>query len=223
MSSSPATSPNQKRNKNRSYRLSTASTSQTSISDLDDDEHDIRSPRYTKATSSTGSLTTSRSHMGNGGKFTPFTVKGFLVSISKALTYEIDLSLSAEQATLLAGAHTSVYRYHNYPADHLRNPELTPLTQLPATQGTCYRCRLKGVNFVDHDTPIWKINRMTIFAKQLTDRGNGWVSCTIYSIDQYHRLITDISIVTTEGELSVKDQLVEYTSNNEEHAGLLRT
>ena len=213
MASSNPTSPNQKRSKSQRYRLSTASTSQASISDIDDEDHDIRSPRYTKSLS--------RPRLGSGGKFTPFTVKGFLVTISKALTYEIDLSLNEEQTLALSGAYSSPYSYHDYPSDHLRHPDLTPLSELPATQGVCLRCRLKGVNFSDPDIPIWKINRLTIRAKQLTDRGNGWVMCTVHRIDQYHRLIVDLKIITTEGELSVKDQLIQYATDHEEYSGLL--
>jgi len=205
--------------------LSTASTSQTFTCDLDDDRP---SPRIQTDNNDPGTHSNSprykgivRSRLGSGSKFTPFTVKGFLVSINKSLTYDIDLQLDEEQTVVLSGAQTSSYSYHDYPTDHLRNPDFTPLSELSAIHGTCFRCRLKGINFTDNDAPIWKVNKITIFAKQLTDRGNGWVTCTVHQIDQYHRLIIDIQVTTTEGELSVKEQLLQYVNNNKDCGGML--
>lgn len=212
MSSSTPTSPVQNRSKLSQNRLSGTSTNQIPNLEFDEDDYDVRSPRYKSSI---------RPRTGSGARFTPFTAKGFLVTINKALTYEVDLSLTEEQIALLSDAYTSSYRYHDYPTDHLRNPDLTPFCELSATLGTCYRCRLKGVNFTDNDLPIWKVNKITIFAKQLTDRGNGWVTCTVHRIDQYHRLIVDINVVTTEGELSVKDQLLQYTNTSKDYSGLL--
>lgn len=183
--------------------------------DSDDSSDGARTPH--------GAKPAHRPRGASGPRFLPFTVKGFLVSINKALTYEIDLELSEEQTTLLNLAHTTSYTYHNYPSHHLRKPDLTPISELPTSEGRCYRCRLKGVNFVDPDIPIWKINKITIHAKQLTDRGNGWVNCTIHQIDQYHRLIVDITILTTTGELSLREQLVSYSSENQECDGILLT
>ena len=153
--------------------------------------------------------------------FTPFTVKGFLVGIKKVLTYEVDLFLDQQQEQLLSSAQTTPYPYYHYSPEQLRDPDLTHPSELPVTMGRSFTCRLKSINFSHHEIPIWKVNWLTIFAKQLTDRGNGWLLCTVHNIDQYQRLIVELELVTTEGTLSVKEQLLTFTQEQTPYHGLL--
>jgi len=136
-------------------------------------------------------------------------VTGFIVNVHDATNFDIDLDIVPELHEQYCDVISNQYTYQDLGADFLENPDLNRLRVTPEV-GTTYRCRLKGVgiNQLSSSEHTWKSNQMCVNVKQLIDRTDGWVTCTLSDIDVYQRLLVDIVIYTSNGPINLRDYLL---------------
>lgn len=136
-------------------------------------------------------------------------VTGFIVNIHDATNFDIDLDIVPQLHERYCDVISNQYTYQDLGEDFLENPDLNRLRVAPEV-GTTYRCRLKGVgiNQLPSSEHTWKSNQMCVNVKQLIDRTDGWVTCTLSDIDVYQRLLVDIVIYTSNGPINLRDYLL---------------
>lgn len=138
-------------------------------------------------------------------------VLGFVVNVHDATNFDVDLNLPDTTAYLDVIANH--YSYYEMSANFSDHPDLASLTQTRPLQGITYRCRLKGVgiNMSSDKEHLWKSNQMCITIKQLIDRTDGWVTCHLYDIDVYKRLLIEIIVHTSTGPVNLRDFILDKT------------
>ncbi|CAH6420601.1 Hypothetical protein HVR_LOCUS1233 [uncultured virus] len=137
-------------------------------------------------------------------------VTGFIVNVHDATNFDIDLEIPPELHEKYRDVISNQYTYQDLGMDFLENPDLNRLKIKPVV-GTTYRCRLKGVgiNQLPTSDHTYKSNMMCVEVKQLIDRTDGWVTCTLSDIDVYQRLLVDIVIYTGNGIVNLRDHLLD--------------
>lgn len=127
-------------------------------------------------------------------------VKGFIVNIHDATNFDIDLELPPNLHEKYSTVISNQYIYKELGDNWARLSNVSELNSVNPEIGTTYRCRLKGIGISQMSSPahIWKSNKMCIEIKQLIDRADGWVTCTLSDIDIYQRLLVDITINVSE-------------------------
>lgn len=137
-------------------------------------------------------------------------VKGFIVNVHDATNFDVDLDISLDLHEKYQDVISNQYTYRDLNPNFLKNPNMENVSQIEPKIGTTYRCRLRGVgiNQLEAGTHIWKLNQICIDVKQLIDRTDGWVICTLSDIDVYQRLLVDITVDTCLGPIDVKDYLL---------------
>lgn len=136
-------------------------------------------------------------------------ISGFIVNVHDATNFDIDLDIVPELHERYRDVISNQYTYQDLGEDFLENPDMNRLKITPEV-GTTYRCRLKGVgiNQLPSSEHTWKSNQMCVDVKQLIDRTDGWVTCTLSDIDVYQRLLVDIVINTNNGPVNLRDYLL---------------
>jgi hypothetical protein len=146
-----------------------------------------------------------------------YNVNGFIVNIHDATNFDIDLSIPAEIREKYSDVIVSEYKFKDMDDDFLENPLLETISQKPEQIGITYRCRLRGVGI--NQNPIrnhkWRMNQVCVDVKQLIDRCDNWVTCTISDIDVYRRLLVDITIHTSTGSIILSDFLLRRNPTEE--------
>lgn len=143
-------------------------------------------------------------------------ITGFIVNVHDATNFDIDLEISPELYDRYRDVISNQYTYQDLGQDFLENPDLNRLKIKPIV-GTTYRCRLRGVgiNQLPNSDHTYKNNIMCVEVKQLIDRSDGWVNCTLSDIDVYQRLLVDIEISTGNGVINLRDYLLNRMSLEE--------
>lgn len=146
---------------------------------------------------------------------------GFIVNVHDATNFDIDLEISPEIHEKYADVIFNQYTYQDLSSDFFDSSDLFKSEHDVPSIGTTYRCRLRGVgiNQLSQHTHAWKSNKMCVEVKQLIDRTDGWITCTLSDIDVYQRLLVDIIINTCNGPVDLRDYLLtrmegaEYREN----------
>lgn len=135
---------------------------------------------------------------------------GFIVNVHDATNFDIDLEMPPEFHEKYGDVISNQYTYQDLHSDFLENPDLNITTKIAPKVGTTYRCRLRGVgiNQLSQHMHTWKSNQMCVEVKQLIDRTDGWIVCTLSDIDVYQRLLVDIIIYTGKGPINLRDYLL---------------
>ena len=138
-------------------------------------------------------------------------VIGFVVNVHDATNFDIDFELSPDLHEKYRDVISNQYTYQDLGVDFLENPDLNRLIKITPEVGTTYRCRLRGVgiNQLSYSDHTWKSNQMCVDVRQLIDRTDGWITCTLSDIDVYQRLLVDISIHTGNGIINLRDYLLD--------------
>ena len=144
-------------------------------------------------------------------------ITGFIVNVHDATNFDIDLEIPGELHERYRDVISNQYTYQDLGDDFLENPDLNRTNQITPRVGTTYRCRLRGVgiNQLSANTHTWKSNQMCIEIKQLIDRTDGWITCTLSDIDVYQRLLVDIIINTCQGPINLRDYLLSRMDTEE--------
>jgi hypothetical protein len=142
---------------------------------------------------------------------------GFIVNVHDATNFDIDLEIPPELHEKYRDVISNQYTYQDLDSDFLENRDLNKRTQIEPTIGTTYRCRLRGVGISQLSSNIhtWKSNQMCVEVKQLIDRTDGWITCTLSDIDVYQRLLVDIVIHTCNGPINLRDYLLSRMEGEE--------
>ena len=143
-------------------------------------------------------------------------VVGFVVNIHDATNFDIDLQLTTKMQNKYSNAITNNYTYNDLGNEYLTNPSTTMNKTLVPQTGTTYRCRLRGIgiNRLPSNVHIYKSHIITADIKQLIDRTDNWISCTLSDIDVYQRLLVDIFVHTVDGCVNIRDYLLQKMVDN---------
>lgn len=141
-------------------------------------------------------------------------IRGFIVNIHDANNFDIDLKIPYEYINRYKDVVSNRYFYKDLPSDFLDNPDIEKIGLTEPTTGKTFRCRLRGVGISQKPVPQWKSHVMTQHVRQLTDRTDGWVVCTISDIDVYRRLLVDIVVHTKTGPIDLRDFLLEKSQQD---------
>ena len=140
---------------------------------------------------------------------------GFIVNVHDATNFDIDLEMSPELHEKYGDVISNQYTYQEFDSDFLENPVIltskdTKNIEITPKIGTTYRCRLRGVgiNQLAPNVHTWKSNQMCVDVKQLIDRTDGWITCTLSDIDVFQRLLVDITINTSKTSINLRDYLL---------------
>ena len=136
-------------------------------------------------------------------------IVGFIVNVHDATNFDIDLDIIPELHEKYRDVISNQYTYQDLGEDFVQNPHLSQLRVTPEV-GTTYRCRLKGIgiNQLSSSEHAWKSSQMCVDVRQLIDITDGWVTCTLSDIDVYQRLLVDIVIHTSTGDVNLRDYLL---------------
>lgn len=137
-------------------------------------------------------------------------ITGFIVNVHDATNFDIDLDIPPNLHEKYQDVISNQYTYQDLGSDFLENPDLTRITTVTPKIGTTYRCRLRGVG-INQLAPCmnrWKSNQICVEVKQLIDRTDGWITCTLSDIDVYQRLLVDIVVNTCRGPINLRDFLL---------------
>jgi hypothetical protein len=137
-------------------------------------------------------------------------VSGFIVNVHDATNFDIDLDISLNLHDKYQDVISNQYTYQDLGSDFIENPDLTRLNTIMHKIGTTYRCRLRGVGINQLAPSIhrWKSNQICFDIKQLIDRSDGWIICTLSDVDVYQRLLVDIVVNTCGGPINIRDYLL---------------
>lgn len=134
-------------------------------------------------------------------------IKGFIVNVHDATNFDIDFSMKSSMHSRYQNVITNQYTYQELDNIFFDDPHISkPTTKI----GTTYRCRLRGIGInqnVVNKNP-WKNNNVCLEVKQLIDRTDGWVICTLSDIDVYQRILVDIFIPTPKEKINLKEFLL---------------
>ena len=142
---------------------------------------------------------------------------GFVVNIHDATNFDIDLQLPIDIQYKYCTVITNQYSYKDLGNRYLTNPsDIMGETIVPEV-GTTYRCRLRGIgiNQLPASIHMRKSHAMAMDIKQLIERTDCWISCTLSDIDVYQRLLVDICVHTSDGCINIKDYLLEKMQEEE--------
>lgn len=137
-------------------------------------------------------------------------IKGFIVNIHDAINFDIDLQITPELHSIYKDVISNHYMYRDIESiTHLKDD-----IKLNSRVGKTYRCRLRGIGLNPHSESIQiaKARALGLEIRQLIDRSDGWVSCTLSNIDIYQRLLIDIVSHTGSGDIDLKDYLLTKMS-----------
>lgn len=141
---------------------------------------------------------------------------GFVVNVHDATNFDIDLELPPNTHEKYKDVISNQYVYQDPGPDFLENPDINKLLATPTVIGTTYRCRLRGVGINQSTYNTWKSSQICVEIKQLIDRTDGWIICTLSDIDVYQRLLIDIEINTASGSVNLRDYLLTRMSGEEQ-------
>jgi len=144
------------------------------------------------------------------------SIIGFVVNIHDATNFDIDLQLTAEMRNKYYNVITNEYTYNDLGDEYVTNPNNVMDETLVPQTGITYRCRLRGIgiNQLPSSDQMRKSYIMTTDIKQLLDRTDNWVSCTLSDIDVYQRLLVDVFVHTVDGCVNIKDDLLMKDSKD---------
>lgn len=145
-----------------------------------------------------------------------YDVIGFIVNVHDAINFDIDLEISPELHDKYCDVVSNQYTYEDLKDDFFKDLNKDKL--IKPKIGTTYRCRLRGIgmNQLPQNIHMWKSNQICVEVKQLIDRSDGWISCTLSDIDVYKRLLVDIVIHTSTGSVNLRDYLLDRMNNEDD-------
>ena len=133
-------------------------------------------------------------------------IRGFIVNIHDSINFDIDLDMSGDLHNVYRDVISNYYTYQdlNFMENAKSQMKVNP------SIGKTYRCRLKGIgiNPRSEQTQTSKIKNMGLEVRQLIDRSDGWIHCTLSNIDIYQRLLIDIIIHTSNGDINLREYLL---------------
>lgn len=140
-----------------------------------------------------------------------YGIKGFIVNVHDATNYDIDLDIPEKIGNKYGNVISNSYTYKDLGYDFSGGFSLCPELE---KKGKTYRCRLKGVGINHHNSwkNIWKQNQCSVEIKQLIDRTDGWVTCNLYNVDIYKRLLVDVIINTPSEKINLREFLLKKIS-----------
>lgn len=138
-------------------------------------------------------------------------IPGFVVNVHDATNFDVDLQISCQDHERYKDVISNQYTYQDLSQDFIENPDKNKIVDINPYTGTTYRCRLRGVgiNQLPNHIHTWKSNQLCIDVKQLIDRTDGWITCTLSDIDVYQRLLVDITINTHDSSIDLRSYLLE--------------
>jgi hypothetical protein len=150
-----------------------------------------------------------------------YNVRGFILNIHDSTNFDIDFELPDDTHKKYMDVISNNYKYQDLSSHFFEKDDSSPLYKEDLINGvlqggTTYRCRLKGIgiNKTTHYANIVKSNKMCIEVKQLIDRVDGWVVCTLGDIDIYKRLLVDIYIHTPTEIINLKEHLLSMVKDD---------
>lgn len=147
---------------------------------------------------------------------TSYNIIGFIVNVHDATNFDIDLDMSHELHQQYQDVISNKYTYQDLEPDFIENPDFQKLITLNPKIGITYRCRLKGIGINQSSSSsnhYWKSNQMCIEVKQLMDRTDGWVICSVSDVDVYQRLLVDIVMETPTESINLRNYLLSRMVN----------
>lgn len=147
------------------------------------------------------------------------SIIGFVVNIHDATNFDIDLQLTAEMRNKYDNVITNEYTYNDLGDKYITDPNSAMHETLVPQTGTTYRCRVRGIgiNQLPTSVQMCKTYAMTSDIKQLLDRTDNWISCTLSDIDVYQRLLVDIFVHTIDGCINIRDHLLTENSKDNDN------
>lgn len=141
-------------------------------------------------------------------------ISGFVVNIHDAINFDIDLELPYPIRASYRTVIINNYIYHDYSCQDL----IDVVKTINDKVGLTYRCRLRGIgiNKANVANRRWKMTQIAIAVKQLINRSDGWVVCTLADIDIYQRLLVDIYIHTITGTINLYDFILKKMIEEDE-------
>jgi len=135
-------------------------------------------------------------------------VIGFVVNVHDATNFDIDFDMPTDLHERYKDVISNHYTYKDVGTNFFETPNNIDI--VTSKIGTTYRCRLRGIgiNQLPQHIHTWKTNQMCVDVKQLIDRTDGWVICTLSDIDVYKRLLVDITINTCNGPIDLRSYLL---------------
>lgn len=135
-------------------------------------------------------------------------VKGFIVNVHDSTNFDIDVSMNPNLVGKYKNVISNEYYYKDFEEEFLKNPNL--YSDSITHSGIAYRCRLRGIglNQLPKHLHYSKSNQLCLEIRQLIDRTDGWVTCTLSDIDIYKRLLVDIVLHLPEGDVNLRDYLL---------------
>lgn len=145
-------------------------------------------------------------------------IVGFIVNVHDATNFDIDLEIPSNLHEKYQDVISNQYTYQDLGTDFLESVDFNRLNNSSIQIGTTYRCRLRGVgiNQLDPVGHTWKSNQICVEVRQLIDRTDGWVMCTLSDIDVYQRLLVDIVINTCKGPINLREYLLNKMIDDDE-------
>lgn len=139
-------------------------------------------------------------------------IQGYVVNVHDATNLDIDLVIPPELEDRYRQVITNYYTYHDLGEDIN-----LPIDNLQLKRGRAFRCRLRGVgnNYLSLPSQNKKIAQLTIEIRQLIDRADGWVTCTLSDIDIYQRLLVDIIIRTPSSIYNLREFILNKMEKEE--------
>src|SRR5690606_23335268 len=143
---------------------------------------------------------------------------GYIVNVHDTTNFDIDLSISDDIREKYESVISNQYTYRDINIFDMKitnkawmidkhyanaNNQSTNGSDICNKIGIAYRCRLRGIG-INQENLIKNMGRskqICMEVRQLIDRTDGWIMCTLSDIDIYRRLLVDIVIHTATGDV----------------------
>lgn len=150
---------------------------------------------------------------------------GFVVNVHDPTNFDIDFEISDELHEKYKYVISNKYTYQDINLPGINSNDISDINVMRNSLenndtpkiGITYRCRLRGIG-INQLTPhihTWKRNQLCVEIKQLIDRTDGWIICTLSDIDIYRRLLVDVIINTRNGSINLCDYLLTRMSRED--------
>lgn len=134
-------------------------------------------------------------------------ISGFVVNMHDPTNFDIDLDLTPALKTKYENVITSTYTFHDFTTPLITTNDILGITNV--STGTAYRCRLRGISINKnanhgHSSEIYNL------VKNLIDKNDCWITCSISDIDIYRRILVDITFIIDDTMIDLKDFILAF-------------
>lgn len=135
-----------------------------------------------------------------------YNVSAYVVNVHDATNFDIDFTLPKEVLKKYKSVVSNEYTFVDLDGDFFQKP--LSQSDYEISHGVAYRCHLMGVGVVSGPNVWKKYSQETIKIRQLIDRADGWVECTLSDIDIYNRLLVQITVKIDGKVINLRDLLL---------------